>query len=234
MESISIWVTILFILTTIVAVGLFFKATQFSKKVMIITLAWMMIHAVLSLSGFYFDFTSVPPRFALLVVPALILIAVVFATASGRAFIDRIDIKTLTLLHAIRIPVEIVLLQLFISGMIPRSMTFEGTNFDIISGITAPVIYYLVFISKKAGPAFLFAWNILCLLLLLNVVITAVLSVPTPFQKFAFDQPNVGVVYFPFMWLPCAIVPIVLFSHVVGLRHALKYMRKSKPVLAAA
>jgi hypothetical protein len=53
---------------------------------------------------------------------------------------------------------------------------------------------------------------------LLNIVINAVLSIPSPFQQFAFEQPNVAVLYFPFVWLPCCIVPIVLFAHLAAIK----------------
>ena len=64
-------------------------------------------------------------------------------------------------------------------------------------------------------------WNVICLLLLLNVVINAVLSAPFTFQQFAFDQPNVAILYFPFSWLPGFIVPIILFTHLVSIRRIL-------------
>ena len=57
--------------------------------------------------------------------------------------------------------------------------------------------------------------NILCLFLLLNVVITAFFAFPTPFQKLAFDQPNIAILYFPFNLLPTVIVPMVLFGHLL-------------------
>jgi hypothetical protein len=48
-----------------------------------------------------------------------------------------------------------------------------------------------------------------------NIVTIAILSAPLPFQQMGFDQPNVGVFLFPFIWLPALIVPLVLFSHLV-------------------
>ena len=45
----------------------------------------------------------------------------------------------------------------------------------------------------------------------------------TPFQQFGFDQPNIAMLYSPFVWLPCFIVPTVLFSHLVCIR---KYLKK--------
>jgi hypothetical protein len=145
-----------------------------------------------------------------------------FLLESGRKFIDSLNIETLTILHILRLPVEITLYYLLLAELIPESMTFEGSNFDIISGITAPVIYYFVFVLRKIGARILLIWNFLCLVLLLNVVITAILSVPTPFQQFAFDQPNIGVGYFPFVLLPAALVPIVFLSHLASIRQLSK------------
>ncbi|HQW96450.1 MAG TPA: hypothetical protein PLU58_11640, partial [Saprospiraceae bacterium] len=67
--------------------------------------------------------------------------------------------------------------------------------------------------------------NILCSGLLLNVVVIALLSAQTPFQKLAFDQPNIGVTFFPFVWLPSVVVPIVLIGHLAAIRQLLKMNR---------
>jgi len=53
---------------------------------------------------------------------------------------------------------------------------------------------------------------------LFNIVLTAILSAPLPIQQLAFDQPSIAVMYFPFVYLPGFIVPIVLFSHLVSLK----------------
>ena len=104
-------------------------------------------------------------------------------------------------------------------------MTFEGYNYDILSGITAPIIYYLAFVKKRIGKRGLLIWNIACLGLLLNILTIAVLSAQTPLQQLAFDQPNIGVTYFPFVWLPTVIVPIVLYAHLASIRQLL-YSKK--------
>ena len=45
----------------------------------------------------------------------------------------------------------------------------------------------------------------------------ALRSFPSPLQSMAFDQPNRAIMYFPFVWLPSIVVPIVLFSHIASL-----------------
>lgn len=110
-------------------------------------------------------------------------------------------------------------------------MTFEGRNFDILSGISAPFIYYFGFIKYKLSNKILLAWNILCLGLLINIVTNAVLSLPYPFQQFAFSQPNIAILYFPFIWLPAVIVPIVLLSHLASIRVLILQQRKLKAIV---
>jgi hypothetical protein len=222
MENSSLFVALLFGLTTLLSIYIFYKAAGKSRKFIVIVLVWLLLQTIISATGFYTVTDTMPPRFILTIAPPFLFIAVLFATAKGRRFIDSLQLKTLTLLHIIRIPVEIVLLWLFIDQAVPRIMTFEGRNFDILSGITAPVIYYFVFIRKTMGHTALLVWNFICLALLINIVVIAILSAPFAFQRFAFDQPNIALLYFPFIWLPACVVPLVLFSHLVSIRQLLR------------
>jgi len=138
-------------------------------------------------------------------------------------FIDGLPQSTLTFLHIVRIPVELVLYWLFLHQAVPELMTFSGRNFDILAGITAPFVAYYGLQKQLMGRKTLITWNLVALALLFNIVIHAVLSAPFAFQQLAFDQPNIAVLYFPFSWLPGFIVPVVLFAHLVSVRQLLKY-----------
>lgn len=97
-------------------------------------------------------------------------------------------------------------------------MTFEGRNFDIVAGITAPIIVYFGFTKTKIDRQTILIWNVIFLGFLLNIVVNALFSAPSPIQIFAFDQPNIAILNFPFIWLPTFIVPIVLFGHLTSIR----------------
>ena len=225
MSNIPIIISMLFVVTAFLTVWMFYKASGNSKPLLMGILAWMLFQATISLTGFYQISNSIPPRFLLLIGPGIIISILLFVTKWGKEFIDKLDLKTLTIMHSIRIPVEITLYFVYLTGLIPVLMTFEGNNFDIISGITAPLIFYFGFIIKKLNRTALLIWNILCSGLLLNVVVIALLSAQTPFQKLAFDQPNIGVTFFPFVWLPSVVVPIVLIGHLAAIRQLLKMNR---------
>jgi hypothetical protein len=127
----------------------------------------------------------------------------------------------LTILHIVRAPVELVLFWLFVYKAVPKLMTFEGRNFDVLSGLTAPLIYYFGFIKQYIGKKGILLWNFICLALLMNIVVNAILAAPFPIQQFGFDQPNIAVLYFPYIWLPCCIVPLVLLSHLATIKKLL-------------
>ena len=222
MEHLPIHISLLFGLTIIGTIVWFYFASK-SKTFLLMAIGWTILQIILGLSGMYQNTEAMPPKMMLFgIFPTLIFIGFTFLTRKGRAFIDQVDLKTLTYFHSIRIPVEIVLALLFHQGVVAVYMTFEGTNFDFFSGITAPLVAYYAFRTAKKKKKLLLWWNIICLLLLLNVVITAVFAFPSPFQKFSFDQPNIAVLYFPFNLLPTVIVPIVLFGHLVAIRQLTK------------
>lgn len=223
-ENLPSYISTTFILTVFITVGIFLFAVRqsvfetFPAKLFSFLLAfWLILQAMLGIGGFYLKIDAIPPRLILFgVFPTLLFVFFYFIFAR-KNFIERLPLRLLTFIHVIRIPIEIVLLWLFQQKMIPQIMTFEGRNFDILAGISAPVIALIAFKKGKVNRTLLIIWNFLAFGLLFNIVITAVLSFPFEFQQFAFDQPNRAFLYFPFNWLPTIVVPIVLFSHLISL-----------------
>ena len=185
---------------------------------------WLTIQAVLTFKNIYnSDTNSFPPKIMLIgILPTILTIILLFATSKGRQFIDSLPLKNLTYLNIVRIPVEIILFWLFLNKAIPELMTFEGRNFDILTGISAPIIAYFGLTKTKLNRQIILIWNFICLGLLINIVVNALFSAPSPIQKFAFDQPNIAILNFPFSWLPTFIVPIVLFGHLTSIRQLMK------------
>jgi hypothetical protein len=215
METLPVYIPIGFAATTLLTVFLLYKASGNNRLVLGVSMLWLVLQGLITLTGFYQVSSGVPPRFVLLLFPPLILTAVVFSTKRGRSFLDTFDLKMLTLLHAVRIPVELTLFGLYLHHWVPQLITFEGGNLDILSGLTALFIW-------RAGRKWQIAWNIACLLLLANIVVRAILSAPFAFQQFGFEQPNIALFHFPFSWLPGFVVPLVLFAHLTSLRKLLK------------
>lgn len=233
LPNLPAYVSVTFGLTVLATLLLFYQAvnqagieTTRRKAIPILIglLIWLPIQAVLTLNGVYKS-TPVagPPRIVLFgILPVMLTVILVFATSAGRRFADSLPLVNLTYLNTVRVVVEGVLYWLFLHKAVPELMTFEGQNFDVFSGITAPFVAYFGYTKHKLSRKILLAWNVICLALLLTIIALAFLSAPTPFQRFAFEQPNRVIGNFPFSWLPTFVVPIVLFGHLVSIRRLLK------------
>lgn len=191
-----------------------------SNIIIAILTLWLLIQAIFAINSVYnLDTNSIPPKIALFgLLPSVLAIIILFTTLKGRQFIDSLPLTKITYLNIVRIPVEFILFWLFLNEAVPQLMTFEGRNFDIIAGITAPLIAYFGLTKGMLNRKFILIWNFICLGLLINIVVNAFLSTPSALQKFAFEQPNVAILNFPFIWLPTFIVPIVLFGHLASIR----------------
>ncbi|MBF9220707.1 hypothetical protein [Hymenobacter ruricola] len=221
MEHVPAALGVAFGIIALLTVVLFVRAARYSRPTLGLLLGWLALQGAVALSGFYAVTTTRPPHALGLVGPPVLLIGLLLATARGRRYLDRLDLAQLTLLHVVRIPVELVLYGLFVHRAVPELMTFAGRNWDILSGLTAPVMYYFLFHRKVLSRGWLLVWNFLGLALLLNIVVNALLSAPSVFQRFGFEQPNVAILHFPFNWLPAVVVPLVLLAHVAAIRQLL-------------
>ncbi|WP_416866060.1 MAG: hypothetical protein ACMVP2_27945 [Imperialibacter sp.] len=179
---------------------------------------WITIISGVALSGFFSDFSTFPPR--LLMAPLIPIISITVVTLFGK--LDNLLIQVppswIMYLQTFRLPVEILLWMLFMQNLLPAQMTFEGRNWDILVGLTAIPAGLVCFGQHRFKTSFAIAWNIGGLLLLLNIVTVAVLSMPTPFRVFMNDPANEIVATFPFVLLPGILVPLAFSLHVLSLR----------------
>ena len=227
MNNVPLYLPLGFVATVLLTCYFLIKAAHGNRILASLLIIWMVGQSVVAITGFYTNMQTIPPRFMAMLLPPVTLILIMFATRKGRNFIDLLRPDQLSLLHTVRVPVEFCLFALYSYQLVPQLMTFEGINFDILSGITAPLIAYFGYHKKVLSKPILLIWNLICLGLLVNIAFHGILSVPSPFQRFGFEQPNIGLTYFPYIFLPGLIVPTVLFAHLVCMRGLLISKQKS-------
>ncbi|HEY3405652.1 MAG TPA: hypothetical protein VGK59_19850 [Ohtaekwangia sp.] len=196
---------------------------QRKKKIMrgtiISLLIWMIITGVLSYSGFLSDFSMFPPRLGIVLIIPLIVIVWVTRTETVREILVHIPQQQIIRIQSFRIFVEILLWMLFLEKLLPVQMSFEGRNFDVLSGLTALIIVWLLNL-KKISRTGIIVWNLFGLGLLINIVTIAILSMPTPFRVFMNEPANTIVTEFPIVWLPAFLVPLAYGLHFLSIRKA--------------
>jgi hypothetical protein len=207
-----------FISITCLTALLFYIGIGRQNLILGIYLGWCSVIAALSYLGFFKDSASYPPRMLMVLLPAII-----FVLYSRKKFSRyQLNNTSLIAIHVLRLPVELVLYQLFLDHLVPEAMTFQGWNFDILSGISA-LIFLVAKLLKYSIPILVFrTWNFAGLIMLFIIITIAVLSAPSPFQLFSVEQPNVAILQFPYTLLPALVVPIVLLSHLLLLKQSAK------------
>ncbi len=226
MDDLPSYISLVFLAITLATLGFVFyairevkskQAKSLSITVLSALLGWLAFTGYLAHMGFYREFDAIPPRLFFAIGPANLVIIALLLIKRSREYLKKIPISILTYLHIIRVPVEMVLWWLALENALPMMLTFEGINYDILSGATAPFVAIFLVSEKRHNRLGAILWNLVALALLFNIVGHAILSAPTPFQQFNFDNPVMAPFYLPYIWLPAFIVPAVFFSHLVSL-----------------
>src|SRR5258708_5120556 len=180
--------------------------------------AWLILLGVLSIRGFFADFSALPPRLIFAMLPPLILVLLFTRSRAGKEFLRHIQPQWLIYLQSFRILVEIAIWLLVRNGSLPVQMSFEGRNFDMLTGFFSFPVGYYCYVKKSWPPVVALLYNIGGLVMLVNVVTISALSMPTPLRVF-YNQPDSSVLTrFPFIYVSGLLVPLAYTLHILSLR----------------
>jgi hypothetical protein len=183
--------------------------------------AWLTYVGLLAYLGVFKNTAMRPPGTVFLLVPVLLFLFLffvfVFRSSTGARVALAFPLWVLLGAESFRIGVELFLHQLWIGGLIPKMLTFDGANVDIYIGASAAVIAWLS-TRGKVGMRLALAWSVLGLLALTNVVIRAVLTSPGPFNVIHAEVPNRLFGTFPFLLIPGFFVPLAVVLHLLAIR----------------
>jgi hypothetical protein len=211
----------LFLALTLAMVGFLsslFRRAGIPRIWNIALLMWLVAQIYLADRGFFTDFTAIPPHLAFVVLPAIALLVVAaIHPGTGPLFLT-VPPRWLVGFQSFRIVMEFILYTLISQRLVPEILTFTGSNYDVLVGLTAPFVCY--FWLKPGAEKFRLvrAWNVIGFLILTNTFVHALLAAPTPFQVFYTDPPNTLVAHSPWIWLPGFLVPLALIGHVLSFR----------------
>lgn len=223
--------SLVFILSAVVWVflrkGLIPTQSVFLKLGLILVPAtWLFFTKFLADAGVLSDWNARPPRLVLLPLTALISLILLNRTKTFKALLLALPLWLPILIQFYRVFVEMILWRLHAQGDAPIQVTFEGRNFDIVFGLTAPVIALLVY-RKSIPPIAVLLWNFAGVAMLLNIMGTAATSLPGPLHLDWPGLPFTIISTAPFVWIPAFLAPMAISLHVVSIRQNLNAMQKS-------
>ncbi|HEX6240111.1 MAG TPA: hypothetical protein VFZ61_04435 [Polyangiales bacterium] len=204
------------IVVALIALALNVRGQRSSARRFVLGAAlWFGVSAGLALSGSLAREELSPLPLLSIVLPTLGLPLAFGLSRAGRELAQNLPLAALVGFHAFRLPLELVMHQAAVERVMPPQMTFTGSNFDIVTGISALLIGLWLWRGQAPGWLVL-AFNLVGSCLLLAIIGVALASMPR-FHLYGSDPEhlNTWVFYFPFVWLPAGLVAAALLGHVV-------------------
>lgn len=225
-----LWPLLALICIAIILVGVYkaLRKTEWRRSkgqkiffgITLIIFAWTATLTVLSYKGFFTDFSKMPPRIVLALLIPLPFILLFSYSKTGTQMLQLVPPQWLVLMQSFRIFVELLLWFAFLANKLPIQMCIEGRNYDVLTGIFAIPIAWLLVNKRSYSSQMIIAFNVLGILLLLNILVIAIFSMPVSFRYFMNEPSNALIAQFPFILLPGVLVPLAYSFHIFSLRQA--------------
>lgn len=190
------------------------RKRSIANRFLYTAIGWCVLVLTISTTGFYADFSMFPPRFALAILPPMVVIIFVVFSKPVTEILQHLPAKDLLNIQVFRVFVELLLWATFATGMAPEQVTFEGRNLDVLSGIFGPIVGIFLVRNRTA----IYLYHFISLGLLINIVAVAFLSLPTPFRVFMEEPSSIMVSMFPIIILPSMLVPLAYGLSFLSLR----------------
>jgi len=188
------------------------------RRAAVLIVAWIILLGVLSLRGFFSNFSVLPPRLIFALLPPLFGVVLFVRSRAGKQFLQHVQPQWLIYLQSFRILVEIGLWLFVRDGLLPVQLSFEGRNFDILTGVFAFPVGYFCFVKRSWPPTVALLYNIAGLAMLVNAVTISALSMPTPGRVFHNAPDSSLLTGFPLIYLPGVLIPLAYTLHILSLR----------------
>lgn len=202
--------------------------THLSRRAATFALAglglWLLYAATLAYRGVLLS-PAPPPRVLLVGLPMLAFLVWLARSPRPLALVERVSLRELVGLQAFRIGVELFLVDLWRAGSLPKGMTWHGHNFDVVTGVSA-LILFVLWRRIPRVESLAWGWNLGGLLLVAQVAVTGILSAPGPQQLMNRDTPNLAIVSFPHVLVAALFVLSAVSLHVLAFR---KLARAPRP-----
>ncbi|MEQ9424959.1 MAG: hypothetical protein RJQ09_11105 [Cyclobacteriaceae bacterium] len=192
----------------------------FYKKYILWFTVWISYLLLISSLGFLNSF-ALPPRIPLMVVlPSIVAMILVLRSKHFQHVIGSIPAHVILYLQSFRILVELLIYGAFLNGVFPKAVTFEGTNFDILVGISALLIGFLS--SKNSiKPTVALTWNIISIAILGVTVATFIYTYYFSGVQLPFASEFASM---PYLLLPGVLLPFAIFLHAISIKQNITSM----------
>lgn len=195
------------------------SAIKKKKTILVIgLLLWQVYIFIVATSGIIETY-ELPPRFPLfLILPAFLFTGVFIYKNRNNTWIQNIKPSTLIYIQVFRVAVETLFVFSISANVLPKLVTIEGYNFDMLIGLTAPIIAFLVFNRKLLSKRIAIQWNYFGLAVLASVVALFITSTYAP-NLYGSEIPLIALeaTRYPYVLIAAFLMPLAVFFHVLSI-----------------
>ena len=187
---------------------------QRAMRIAAVLLLWLAYVGFMSYFGVLRNPSLRPPGIVYILLPVFLYVA--FGLLRSRTAMP-VPVVVLLLLQVFRVGVELFLHQLWRDGVVPKMLTFEGANVDILVGLSAPLIAWISTRGRR-GLQLALVWSWLGLLILANTAVRFILTAPGPLHILHTEIPNLAPGTFPYTFIPGFLAPLAVILHILAIR----------------
>ena len=194
---------------------------------------WLVYVGLMSYSGLVSKTALRPPGIVYIALPAVLFVLVVFVfSGEGARIASAFPLWVLIGMQTFRIGVELLLHRLWVDGLAPRIVTYQGSNVDIWIGLSAPLIA-LVSTRGRWGERLALGWNVVGLITLANAITLAALTAPG-LNLIPSEVPDLAIGAFPFTYIAGFFAPLAMALHALSIRGLRAALKSTRPLRTPA
>lgn len=188
--------------------------------------AWLAVVWLLAVDGAFRPRAGggIPALPIAIFLPLLLGLPLLLRSKRVAAILDAMPASWLVGLQAYRVFGGIFLVA-WSRGDLSGTFALPAGSGDVLVGLLALPVAYLVHAGAAGGRAAAIAWNVLGLVDFAIAIGIGVLSAPGPLQLIVPDRPNVQLGNFPTVMIPAFAVPSSILLHALSLRQLRRLAR---------
>jgi len=148
------------------------------------------------------------------VLPVVALVCAFFAFPPIRAALMATPLSALVAINTIRI-LGVIFVMLYAAGRLPAPFAPSAGWGDMIAGVAAPPVAWLIARFGARVRPLAFAWNIFGAADLISAIALGALSAPGPLNAFAGPPTSAIMTTLPWLIIPGFLFPSLFFIHLV-------------------
>lgn len=193
------------------------KRRRYKLKLIVGLCLFLVYETLLGLSGFLEVLFPPPPRFVLfLILPCFLFTGIFLYINRKRDWVKNIPSHWLIYVQVFRVVVETLFVYSVVDGILPKEVTIEGYNFDMILGFSALIIGWLF--VKGNFYRLAIVWNYCGIAVLGSVIFVFMTSLIKP-EMYGSSTPLLTstATEVPYLFVAGYLMPLAIFIHVLSI-----------------